>query len=146
MLATIMNIARLITVIFALICTFSGCVIALLDWMTISDGNMETAAFLLVAAILFAAPFAIIPARKKTMHHTDQIQEIGEIISSGFYGLTILIVMVMGWSYLNNLFNHPEGDGILASPDQTIVVVAFLVNLVLHVTSFVSASMRLIRS
>ena len=51
MLATIMNIARLITVIFALICTFSGCVIALLDWMTISDGNMETAAFLLVAAI-----------------------------------------------------------------------------------------------
>jgi uncharacterized membrane protein len=104
--------------------------------------QLERAAFLFTAAIMFAAPFVIIPARPREQVHQDRMTHWSEVVSSGYYVLVILAVISLGYPYFTGFFTQAEKTGFSTAYEQFVLVAGFATNLAMHLASLVTATRR----
>lgn len=126
----------------AIVCAVGGSIFAGLELSGTLPNQLERAAFLFTAAIMFAAPFVIIPARPLEQVHHDRMKDWGEVVSSGYYLLVILVVISLGYPYFAGFFAEAGKTGFSAAYEQFVLVTGFATNLAMHLASLVAATRR----
>ena len=143
-----MNTVRKISLYLGIACFLAGCLAGGIAFVT-SDGtgNYELALSLCGAALFFAAPYAIIPARKPGVMQRDRLELLGEFCASAFYAGVLIAISIMGFQYIEALYSSS------GSPSEPMVQAGFAIffagfgaSLLIHLAGALLALTELLKS
>ena len=135
-----MNLIRKFGYLVAIVCLVIAAGFGVYGYLYDASATVEFAISLCGAGLFFAAPKAIIPVRSQLNQQRDSLDLLGEVCASGFYAGVLIILSIMGLSYIQALFtpsgSSAEGLSVLGS---VVFLGGFVFSLIAHVLSATSA-------
>ena len=135
-----MNLIRKIGYLVAITCLIFAAAFAAYGYLNETTALVEFAISLCGAGLFFAAPKAIIPLRSELNQQRDKLDLLGEVCASGFYAGVLLVISIMGLSYIQALFEPASSStAVLPTLGSAVFLAGFVFSLIAHVMSATSA-------